>query len=185
MLDRPYLHVYPDGSSIRIQYDARGMIAGYGKDAMVLQHDADGAESVRRFATGVEEWQRYDDDRRRTESLTRAPDGSIVQRLEWVLDPVANILEVRDKRPGVAKDKDRFEVYQLDNLYRLTKAAGPWGEATWKYSPSGNVVARLISLRASERRGAHVRRRRAPSRPRLHPRPHGEPRSPRPNARRW
>ncbi len=140
--DRKYLHRYPDGSSLRIQYDPRGLISGYGKDAVLFDHDADGRELSRKFATGVEEWQRYDGDRRRIETLARTKAGLIVQQLEWVLDPVGNITEVRDKRVGVAADKDRSEAYTLDNLYRLTKVAGRWGETSWAYSASGNILER-------------------------------------------
>ncbi len=140
--DRKYLHRYPDGSTLRIQYDPRGLIAGYGKDAVLLDHDADGRELSRKFATGVEEWQRYDNDRRRIETLARTKAGLIVQQLEWVLDPVGNITEIRDKRVGVAADKDRSEAYTLDNLYRLTKVRGRWGETSWAYSASGNILER-------------------------------------------
>ncbi len=145
-LDREYLHVYPDGSSIRIHYDGRGLIAGYGKDALRLDYDADEKEISRTFSTGVAEWQRFDDDLRRVETLTKAPSGGLLQRLEWTLDPVGNITKVTDKRPGVTLAKDRGEVYQLDNLYRLTAAKGTWGEATWRYSASGNVLERASSV---------------------------------------
>ncbi len=143
--DRKYLHRYPDGSSIRVQYDLRGQIVGYGKDAVAFDLDADGREIARKFSTGVEEWHRYDGDRRRVESLARTKTGLLVQRLEWILDPVGNISEIRDNRPGITPDRDRSEVYQLDNLYRLTKVTGRWGETAWTYSASGNILERKSS----------------------------------------
>ena len=143
--DRKYIHRYPDGSSLRIHYGPRGLVEGYGKDAVRLAYDADGREMERRFNTGVAEASRYDLDRRRIEHRVNAADGVIVQHLEWVLDPIGNIVELRDRRPGVEAAKDRSEVYGYDNLYRLTSARGRWGETSWGYSPSGNLVARTSS----------------------------------------
>lgn len=140
--DRKYLQRYPDGSSVRIHYDGRGLIAAYGNDAVHFTYDADGMELERRFNTGVAEANRFDDDRRRVEHKVLATNGAIVQHLEWVLDPVGNILELRDKRTGVAPALDRSEVYTYDNLYRLTSVKGRWGETSWAHSASGNILSR-------------------------------------------
>ncbi|MBI2390510.1 MAG: VCBS repeat-containing protein [Deltaproteobacteria bacterium] len=151
--DRKYLHRYPDGSSVRIHYGVRGLIQGYGNDAVRFAYDADGREVDRRFNTGVVEGNRYDADRRRVEHKVIGAGGAIVQHLEWVLDPVGNILELRDKRPGVDPSKDRSEVYGYDNLYRLTSSKGRWGETSWGYSASGNILSR-ISTDANQHAGA-------------------------------
>ncbi|MBI2392838.1 MAG: VCBS repeat-containing protein [Deltaproteobacteria bacterium] len=140
--DRKYLHKYPDGSSIRINHGPRGVVVGYGNGAVRFAHDADGREVERAFNTGVVETGGYDADRRRVEHRVKAADGVIVQHLEWTLDGVGNILELRDRRPGIDASKDRSEVYGYDNTYRLVSAKGRWGETAWAYSASGNLVSR-------------------------------------------
>lgn len=142
--DRKYLHRYPDGSSIRIQYGPRGLITGYGKDAVIFAYDADGRELQRTFNTGVTEVNGYDADRRRIANKVSAPDGSLIQHLEWTFDGAGNILELRDRR-GVDAGHDRSTQYTYDNLYRLRKEAGRWGATEWTYSASGNVLTRTSS----------------------------------------
>jgi RHS repeat-associated protein len=149
--DRPYLYEYPDGSSIRVQRSARGLITGYGK-AITFAYDADGREMRRTFNTGVVEMNGYDDDRRRTENVAKRPDGSVIQHLKWTLDGSDNILSVRDLRAGIDAAHDRSETYGYDNLYRLSSATGTWGKTTWKFSPSGNLVDRT-STEASQHAG--------------------------------
>jgi RHS repeat-associated protein len=140
--DRKYLHKYPDGSSLRIDHGARGLVTGYGQGAVRFFYDADGRELERRYNTGVGEQNGFDADRRRTAHRVTASSGAIVQHLEWVLDGVGNILELRDRRAGVDASKDRSEVYGYDNMYRLTSAKGRWGETAWVYSDAGNVLSR-------------------------------------------
>jgi len=144
--DRKYLHVYPDGSSIRIHYGPRGLIEGYGKDAVQLAYEADSREVQRKFNTGVVELNGYDADRRRTANKVTAADGALVQHLEWALDGVGNVLELRDRRAGIDATKDRSTVFAYDNLYRLRKETGRWGETSFAYSASGNLTARTSSI---------------------------------------
>ncbi len=152
-LDRKYLHKYPDDSSIRIEYGARGLVTGYGKGAVSLAYDADGRETQRSFNTGVTSLNGYDADRRHVAQRVSAPNGAIIQHLEWRLDGVGNILELLDKRPAVDPAKDRSEVYTHDNLYRLTGAKGRWGETKWSFSSSGRILSRT-STDATQDAGA-------------------------------
>jgi RHS repeat-associated protein len=142
--DREYLHVYPDASSVRIRRSARGLIAGYGK-AVTFAYDADARETQREFNTGVMELQGYDDDRRRTETIAKRGDGSEIQHLRWTFDASSNLRSVTDLRTGIDAAHDRSETYGYDNLYRLTSAKGTWGQTTWKFSPSGNLIDRTSS----------------------------------------
>jgi len=151
--NRKYLHKYPDGSSIRIEHGPRGFVTGYGKGAVRFAYDADGRELERTYNTGVVEQNVFDGDRRRIEHRAKAADGTIVQHLEWVLDGVGNILELRDRRAGVDPAKDRSEVYGYDNAYRLTSAKGRWGETAWAYSDAGNILSRT-STDAAQNAGA-------------------------------
>jgi len=151
--DRKYLHRYPDGSSVRIHHGPRGLVVGYGKDAVRVAYDADGQELERSYNTGVVEQNGFDGDRRHTEHRVKTADGAIVQHLEWVLDGAGNILELRDRRPGIDPGKDRSEVYGYDNLYRLTSVKGRWGETSWAYSSAGSVLSRT-STDATQHAGA-------------------------------
>lgn len=144
-LDREYLHVYPDGSSIRIHRNARGQLAGYG-DALRLEFEGDGVESTRRFNTGVTQQLSYDADRRATELLALDVDGSKIEHLRWSFDHAGNLTSQRDLRADVAPQEDRSETYEYDNLYRLRGATGTWGRTSWDYSPSGNLLRRRSTL---------------------------------------
>ncbi len=114
--DREYWHQYPDGSSIRIFRDERGLINAYG-GAVALGFDADGVLVQKTFSTGVVEEHGYDDDRRSSVARVRTAAGAILQELHWSYDGASNIVGVKDARPGVTPDKDRSEDYTHDNLY--------------------------------------------------------------------
>jgi len=143
--DRPYLQGYPDGSSIRLYRDARGRVSGYGR-AVEIAFDADGQETQRNFNTGVVQLFGYDADRLPRASRVEAPDGSVVQHLEWARDAAGNVLQVKDKRANVGPAADRSETYVYDNLYRLQSASGSWGQTSWSYSPSGNLIHKKSTL---------------------------------------
>jgi RHS repeat-associated protein len=143
--DREYWHQYPDKSSIRTYRSARGFVSALGQ-AITFDHDADGTELRRAFNTGVALESGYDEDRRVREHRVRAVNGSIVHHLKWAYDAASNIVGVEDARVGVDPAHDRSEQYLYDNLYRLTSAKGTWGNATWVYSPSGNMISRTSSV---------------------------------------
>ena len=158
--DRVYWRKFPDGSSIRINRDARGAIVGYG-DAAAMTRDADGTELQRTFNTGVQELSGYDADRRLTETLARDASGREITHLKWTIDGANNILAVSDLRAGVGADRDRSETYGLDNLYRLRTAKGTWGSGAWSYSASGNMLARatqgaVVAASYAENAGPHA-----------------------------
>ena len=145
--DREAVHTYPDGSSLRILFNPRGQLAGYGR-AVTFAYDGDGVELSRTFNTGVVQTTGYDADRRKTESRATTPNGATLQDLAWTYDGAGNIASVQDRRAGVNAAHDRSETYTLDNLYRLRSATGKWGTATWSYSPSGNVLLRESDVAA-------------------------------------
>nr|MCU0686482.1 polymorphic toxin-type HINT domain-containing protein [Polyangiaceae bacterium] len=140
--DREYWHTYPDGSSVRIERNARGQLAGYGEGALRVAYDGDGVELGRTYATGVTEVQGYDEDRRRSAYAVRAPDGTPLVALRWGYDGAGNLTGVVDERSGVDAGRDRTASYAYDNLYRLTEMRVAAGTTRWAYSPSGNLVER-------------------------------------------
>lgn len=161
--DRQYLHVYPDGSSVRLYRNARGQVARYG-DALSFEYDGDGLELRRVFNTGVSETWSYDGDRRVVGRATTAADGRPLVDLAWSYDGAGNVVELIDRRPGISPQLDRSERYTHDNLYRLRSARGTWGELRWTFSDSGNLLersgtvgaAQALDLRYGEGAGPHA-----------------------------
>lgn len=144
-LDREYLHIYPDHSSLRIHRNARGQLAGYG-DAVEVFFDGDGVEMERRFNTGVVQKLGYDDDRRLDELVAKSSAGRVIEHLKWDFDDAGNLRALLDLRDDVSEKDDRTEAYTYDNLYRLRSAEGAWGKTEWGYSPSGNLTRRKSSV---------------------------------------
>lgn len=144
--DREVEHVYPDGSRLELSMNARGLPSAYG-ELVRIEYSATGAETKRRFSTGVELRSEYDRDSKRTRLQLKDAEGSWVQDLGWTYDGAGNVLHVEDRRP-LSRDLERTATYAYDNLQRLRQAQGSWGEAEWDYSPSGNVLARRSSHEA-------------------------------------
>ncbi|GEM_PF-803436 len=144
-LDREALHTYPDGSSIRVGRNLRGQLAHYG-EALNITYGGDGLEQERRFNTGVLQKFEFDVDDRLTEQQVVAANGSLVEHLKWSYDPAGNLTGVADRRPDITPELDRSETYSYDNLYRLTGVAGRWGNTTWSYSPTGNLLSRKSTI---------------------------------------
>ena len=171
-LDREYLHIYPDGSSIRIHRNQRGQLAGYGDDAVRFDFDGDGLQTKMQFNTGVTQVYGYDEDRRLTELTATTKDGTVIEHLKWNFDSAGNIESLTDLRPKVSSAERRSEAYTYDNLYRLRSAKGSWGKTTWDYSPSGNLLAPHQLHCVAECQPNQVRRERGASRDDRARRPH-------------
>src|SRR5262249_15340664 len=121
--DREYLHIYPDGSSIRIRRNLRKQLSSYGR-AISFDYDNDGVETRRSVSTGVAQTWGYDSDRRVRETTATGADSSELLHLVWTYDGAGNITDVFDKRANVAASADRSEHYTYDNLYRLHTTTG-------------------------------------------------------------
>ncbi|HEY6725470.1 MAG TPA: toxin TcdB middle/N-terminal domain-containing protein [Polyangiaceae bacterium] len=138
--DREVLHGFADGSTLRTDYGARGLIERYGDDLLALTYDAEGKETARSYGTGFEERFAYDADQRLTEHRAAAADGAVLQHLEWRYDGVDNVLEVTDRRQGIDRDRSRSLTAEYDDLYRLRRVRGGWGETSYRYTASGRMV---------------------------------------------
>ena len=145
--DREVRHVYPDQSSIAIHRNLRGQLSEYGDGAVSLSYREDGLEVRREFATGVVQTTNYDDDQRQHELRIRAADGGDIERLGFDYDVANNLTAVKDLRARVSAELDRSETYSYDNLYRLTSVSGSWGQTSWSYSPSGNLLSRTSDVK--------------------------------------
>ncbi len=143
--DREYWHQYPDGSSIRIHRNARGLVESYGR-AVRFDYEGDGSEVRRAFSTDVVQGSVYDEDGHLRETRVRNAQGGILHHLRWTYDSGSRVIGVEDARPNVEAERSRSEQYTYDNLHRLVGAKGTWGEAAWSYSPSGNLRERKSSV---------------------------------------
>jgi RHS repeat-associated protein len=139
--DRECVHVYPDGTSIEIRRNTRGQLAGYA-GIVDLEYDADGLELTRSFDSGVVQRRSYNVDRQLTQLRVSGKGGDEVVDLTWDYDGAGLIVGQHDLRPGVAASLDRSEQYTYDNLFRLRRASGSWGEMSWQYSDSGRLLSR-------------------------------------------
>jgi RHS repeat-associated protein len=146
--DRLTLHTFPDGSSVRMNRNARGMLSGFGDDIVRFRYEADGSEVRRDYATGVSEQLIFDDDRRLREQIVTGPTNQEIQHLRWTHDAAGNITQIDDLRKGVAPERDLSARYAFDNLYRLTGASGTWGTTAWTYSLNGNITSRTSTVPA-------------------------------------
>lgn len=140
--NRPQRHVYPDGSSVAIRYNERGLVAGYGDDIVSFAYDANGVEVERTYAGGVVQQHGYDADLRRIDEKVEGADGVVIQYLKWTLDGANNVTSVEDARADRSGERDRSESYTYDSLYRLVRGSGTWGVTDYRYSPSGNLLRR-------------------------------------------
>lgn len=145
-LDREAEHIYPDGSSIRIDRNPRGQLASYANGAVSFEYDGDGLEVARRFGSGVVQTNGYDAERRLNELTATDARGKVIEHLKWTFDSAGNVSNIDDLRAKVSKTDDRSETYAYDNLYRLTGAQGAWGHTEWNYSTSGNLLERTSSV---------------------------------------
>ncbi|HMR10111.1 MAG TPA: hypothetical protein PKA88_30250, partial [Polyangiaceae bacterium] len=123
--DREYLHVYPDKSSIRIHYNARGQVSAYGK-AVEFHYDPDGVELQRTFNTGVVQHAGYDDDRKLREIRALSASGQVIEHVRRTYDLAGNVTKIEDLRPNVPAAENRSESYSYDDFYRLVVAEGSW-----------------------------------------------------------
>jgi RHS repeat-associated protein len=161
---RESLHIYPDGSSIKVARNPRGQLSGYGDGAIQYSFDGDGLQTESRTNTGVVQTFGYDTDRRLTELTATGSDQLLIEHLKWTFDSAGNVQSLQDLRPSVAPIDDRSETYGYDNLYRLRSAQGTWGNTAWTYSPSGNLTARtstiasqnVTALKYGENAGPHA-----------------------------
>jgi len=147
--DRETEHVYPDGSRLEIQRNARGQLSAYG-ELLRVEYGAQGGETLRHFSTGAQIRNEHDRDNRRRGFEFRNANGETIEHLRWNYDHGGNLTSVVDERADVRKEHDRTETYDYDNLYRLTGVSGAWGSSEWTYSPSGNLLARRSSIEAQD-----------------------------------
>ncbi len=134
----PIVQMMPDGTTLRLSYDAGGLLARVhatpaGAPGFVVldgvEHDARQRRTRAGYGNGVVTRFRYDDSKshRMTDVVTTGPSGTL-QDLHYTYDPIGNVVQVDDHTAsaifyaGSVTDGTRRFAY--DPLYRLVSATG-------------------------------------------------------------
>jgi RHS repeat-associated protein len=132
--DREVAHIYPDGSTVELDLDASGRVVGV-SDLLEVARDEEGRPLSHRHSGAVVTGMAWDADGRPTESTTTGPDGEVLAHLTWRWNGRDDLVAMQREGSGRATARDE---YGYDNLHRLDRASGDWGESRWDLDPSGN-----------------------------------------------
>jgi len=119
-------------------------------DAIVasVEHDATGRITEIRHGNGVTTAHSYDADALLAATMTRSPDGAVLQDVGYGYDAVGNVTAIVDHAFG------RSQRFEYDELNRLANAAGAYGEEIYRYDGLGNLLRRgnlLMAIDADRR----------------------------------
>ncbi|GIK15989.1 MAG: hypothetical protein BroJett003_09530 [Planctomycetota bacterium] len=141
-LGRTVQMTFPDGGAVRYAYDARGLLFSVPGFVEQLTYAPSRRKETCLLSSGVITGYAYDPRQRLTRLTTDAP-GAVLQDLAYRYDQVSNILGVDDGRTDVPGDDPRnmTAAFTVDNLYRLTRAAGTGFPAIrYDYDRLGNLA---------------------------------------------
>ncbi len=136
-MDRPTLLIYPDLDRLRYAYAARGLLESIRGDhdgRFIVKHIASrpsGQIEHIEYGNGVVTSYGYDARLRPSSLLTAGAGATASQELihyVYDFDPVSNIRDIDDLRPGVGDDPHQnTQHFKYDDLHRLTqyKLSGP------------------------------------------------------------
>jgi len=139
LLDRIRRVTYPDGFQVNYEYDAGGNLArladGDGKVvAEGMEYTAAGQLSTIMYGNGAVTGFDYDNLLRMTSIYTLLGEGTTLQDLTYHYDAGGNILSMEDGAHGAS------QTFEYDEISRLIKAVGPYGEETYEYDAIGNLL---------------------------------------------
>lgn len=160
--DRPVELRYPDGSSLDIRYNARGLPSAMPGIVSAASYEASGLLASISLTCGVETVSNFDLRQRPVRrTSTRGADGTVLLDYGYTFDRVSNITAIADRRPsgslakiatevGATKPADLSEEqnFTYDALYRLTRAsgAGIGGTLAYAYDKIGNLVSQTSTV---------------------------------------
>lgn len=163
-MDRITHLTYPDGTSIKYEYNSRGLIESVPKVIEYYDYNPSGQNKELALACGVVTTYEYDHRLRLSHLKTvRSSDDLVLQDLECTYDGVSNITGIADGRSdetldslgaelGVgSSDARKFNSTQsfiYDSLYRLTRATNPdvYGTINHRYDRIGNMIKQDAAL---------------------------------------
>ena len=143
-MDRVVSMTHPDGDKISYSYDNRTLLESIPGFVDGMDYHASGQIVSIDYANGIETSYSYDPRQRLINLNTKnIPQGNeVVQDLSYTLDGVSNITAIADGR-GLPPDspKNAGQIFEYDNLYRLTQADGPgYGRINFQYDKIGNMI---------------------------------------------
>lgn len=130
---------YPDGFTVNYEYDSGGNLARVrdGQGRLVAEetaYTAAGQLKEMAFGNGVRSQFGYDELLRMTSIRTMGVTNSPLQSLDYSYDPDGNILSIDDRILQAS------QTFQYDDLGRLIRAQGPYGDERYQYDAVGNLI---------------------------------------------
>lgn len=143
-MDRVIAMTYPDGDQVSYIYNNRTLLESIPDFVDGMDYHASGQIASIDYANDIETSYSYDPRQRLINLSTKnIPQGNeVVQNLSYTLDGVSNITAIADGR-GLPPDspKNAGQIFEYDNLYRLTQADGPgYGRINFQYDKIGNMT---------------------------------------------
>ncbi len=138
-MDRLVAVTYPDGSTVSYEYNAQGLlerIPGFVDD---MDYTASGQRASIAYTNGVVTGYDYDE-RLRLQHLQSTGGQTALQDLAYAFDGASNIVSITDTRPDRGAANDQTQTFGYDSLYRLTGAAGTYGQIDYVYDSIGNMI---------------------------------------------
>jgi len=133
---------FPDGFTLSYGYDSRSLItsisAGSENFISEISYSELGQQIDSALGNGIKTSNVYDE--RKFITNIRAYDSAReedIYYLKYSHDKVGNITKIES-----AFDDDLNQEFKFDDLYRLVNAKGGYGEISWSYSKSGNILKR-------------------------------------------
>ena len=137
--DRLVEVTYPDGSTVGYEYNERGLLARITGFVDQIDYVATGQRQTITYANGVATRYTYDA-RQRLMHLQTFRAQTILQELGYSFDGANNVVAIADGRAQRSALNDQSQQFTYDSLYRLTRAAGAYGQIDYGYDRIGNLV---------------------------------------------
>ncbi len=137
--------LYPDGTSVQQEYDARGLLSAIPGYLESATYRASGQKDTYTYANGVTTTHTYDPRLRLSRLLTqpRSPSPVLHQDLSYDYDQANNIVQIADGRfSGVDPNpRNQTASFEMDDHYRLRRASGTgYGTIDYDYDRLGNMA---------------------------------------------
>jgi RHS repeat-associated protein len=130
---------YPDGTVITYEYNAQGLLERIPGFVDNVNYTAADQRQAVDYANGIATTYTYDI-RLRLQRLHSVSGAATLQDLTYGFDDASNIVSIADSRPDRKNENDQTQNFVYDDLYRLTRAGGSYGEITHTYDSLGNMV---------------------------------------------
>jgi len=158
-LDRLVTVKYPDDSVVTYIYNKQGGIDKIGAApegpyfVTAVSYNANGQIERITYGNGTSTDYKYDPYNFRLDQLkTFDPQKAIIQNLSYNFDPIGNVNSIQDSV------NTNTQVFQYDNLNRLTQATGnSYGQINYSYDSIGNLLTKGdLTMEYGQTAGPHA-----------------------------